>query len=175
LASELRSLHGVGPRLEESLGRAGIRTVQDLLFHLPYRYEDRTRIHPIGGLYPGATVQIEGEVAHSAIVRGRRAMLVVVLDDGTGRITLRFFHFRAAQKQQLARGTRVRCFGEIRGGYQGLEMIHPSYRRLLSAADEAVSDRLTPVYPNLEGIGQATWIKLTDQALAQMADDRLKL
>ena len=175
MASELRSLHGVGPRLEESLERAGIRTVQDLLFHLPYRYEDRTRIHPIGGLYPGATVQIEGEVAHSAIVSGRRAMLVVVLDDGTGRITLRFFHFRAAQKQQLARGTRVRCFGEIRGGYQGLEMIHPSYRRLLSAADEAVSDRLTPVYPNLEGIGQATWIKLTDQALAQMADDRLEL
>ena len=72
-------------------------------------------------------------------------------------------------------GTRLRCFGEVRAGYQGLEMIHPSYRRILSAADEAVSDRLTPVYPNLEGLGQATWIKLTEQALAQMADDRLEL
>jgi ATP-dependent DNA helicase RecG len=175
LASDLRSLSGVGPRLEESLHRLGIHAVQDLLFHLPYRYEDRTRIHPIGGLYPGATVQVEGEVSHSAIVRGRRSMLVVVLEDGTGRVTLRFFHFRAAQKQQLGRGTRVRCFGEVRAGYQGLEMIHPSYRRLLSEADEAVSDRLTPVYPSLEGLGQANWIKLTDQALDRMADGRLEL
>ena len=175
MASELRSFNGVGPKLEETLSQLGVHTAQDLLFHLPYRYEDRTRIHPIGGLYPGATMQVEGEVAHSAIVRARRAMLVVVVDDGTGRITLRFFHFRAAQKRQLAPGTRLRCFGEVRAGYQGLEMIHPSYRRILSAADEAVSDRLTPVYPNLEGLGQATWIKLTEQALAQMADDRLEL
>ena len=120
MASELRAFHGVGPRLEENLARLGIHTPQDLLFHLPYRYEDRTRVHPIGGLYPGATVQVEGEVEHAAIVRGRRAMLVVVLSDGTGLLTLRFFHFRQAQRQQLGKGTRLRCFGEVRGGFRGL-------------------------------------------------------
>ena len=175
MASELRELHGVGPRLESSLNQMGVHNVQDLLFHLPLRYEDRTRIYPIGGLYPGARAQVEGEVEHSAIVSGRRSMLVVILADGTGRITLRFFHFRAAQKHQLSRGTRVRCYGEVRAGYQGLEMVHPSYKRILSERDEEVSDRLTPVYPTTEGIGQANWIKLTDQALEYLSGRRLEL
>lgn len=175
MASELRSFNGVGPRLEETLARLGIHTPQDLLFHLPLRYEDRTRVHPIGGLYPGATVQVEGEVKHSAIVRGRRSMLVVMLSDGTGLLTLRFFHFRQAQKQQLGKGTRVRCFGEVRGGFSGLEMIHPSYRRILAPRDEGLSDRLTPVYPSLDRMGQANWLKLTDQALARLDRGQLEL
>ncbi len=175
MASELRDLRGVGPSLESSLNQLGIHCCKDLLFHLPFRYEDRTRLHAIGALYPGARVLVEGEVEHSAIVRGRRATLVVVISDGTGRLTLRFFHFRAAQKKQFSRGTRVRCYGEVRGGYQGLDMVHPSYKRILNAADEAVSDRLTPVYPSVEGLGQASWIKLTDQALALLNRHELEL
>ena len=175
MVSELRELRGVGPRLESTLEQLGIHSVQDLLFHLPFRYEDRTRIHPIGSLYPGARVQVEGEIEHAAIVRGRRAMLVAVISDGTGRITLRFFHFRAEQKRQFSRGTRVRCFGEARAGFQGLEMVHPSYRRILRDEDEAVSDRLTPVYPSTEGLGQASWITLTDQALQRMQNGELQL
>jgi len=175
LASDLRDLRGVGPSLESSLNQLGIYSSQDLLFHLPFRYEDRTRLHPIGALYPGARVLVEGEVEHSAIVRGRRATLVVVISDGTGRLTLRFFHFRAAQKQQFSRGTRVRCYGEVRGGYQGLDMVHPSYKRILNESDEAVSDRLTPVYPTVEGLGQASWIKLTDQALSLLNNQQLEL
>ena len=171
----LRELHGVGPRLESSLGQLGIHSVQDLLFHLPLRYEDSTRIHPICGLYPGAQVQVEGREEHAAIVRARRSMLVVVLADGSGRITLRFFHFRAAQKQQLSKGTRLRCYGEVRAGFQGLEMIHPSYKRILNERDEIVSDRLTPVYPSIDGLGQASWIKLTDQALALLDSGALEL
>ena len=175
MASELRSFNGVGPRLEETLAELGIRTAQDLLFHLPFRYEDRTRVYPIGGLYPGATVQVEGEVEHATIVRGRRSMLVVVLADGTGLITLRFFHFRHTQKQQLTRGTRLRCYGEVRSGFRGLEMIHPSYRRLFGRDDDALSDRLTPVYPAPGKIGQATWLKLTDQALERLQRGDLAL
>ena len=175
MASDLRDLRGVGPRLESSLNQLGIHTTQDLLFHLPFRYEDRTRIHAIGGLYPGARVLVEGEVEHSAIVRGRRSVLVVVISDGTGRITLRFFHFRAAQKQQLSKGTRLRCYGEVRGGYQGLDMVHPSYKRILSEQDRAVSDRLTPVYPTVEGLGQASWIKLSEQALSLLQSQQLEL
>lgn len=172
---EVTDLSGVGPKLAEKLGALGIRQVTDLLFHLPSRYEDRTRIHPIGSCQPGQRVLIEGRVEHSAIVRGRRSMLVVMLSDGTGRITLRFFHFRAYQRQQLSAGTLVRCFGEIRAGYQGLEMIHPSYQRLAGDGEEEVADRLTPVYPSAEGLGQKNWIKLTDQALALMRRGVLEL
>jgi ATP-dependent DNA helicase RecG len=171
----VRDLRGVGPQLESSLNQLGIHSVQDLLFHLPLRYEDRTRVYPIGTLYPGARALVEGEVEHAAIVRGRRSTLVVVISDGTGRITLRFFHFRAAQQKQLSRGTRLRCYGEVRGGYQGLDMVHPSYKRILSEQDEAVSDRLTPVYPSMEGLGQASWIKLSDQALLLLQNHQLEL
>jgi ATP-dependent DNA helicase RecG len=172
---KLTDLHGVGPKLADKMNSLGISQVTDLLFHLPLRYEDRTRIHPIGSCRPGQRVLIEGQVEHSAIVRGRRSMLVIVMFDGTGHITLRFFHFRQYQKQQLSKGTQLRCFGEIRAGFQGLEMIHPSYNRLSGYGHEPVADRLTPVYPSAEGLGQKNWIKLTDQALAMMRRGELEL
>lgn len=171
----ITELRGVGPRLQESLAQLGLQTVSDLLFHLPYRYEDRTRIYPLGSLYPGLQALIEGTVEHASIVAGRRPMLVIVLSDGSGLITLRFFHFRHAQRQQLAKGTRLRCFGEVRGGYRGLEIVHPNYQRLSGDQAQAVADRLTPVYPSIEGLGQATWIKLTDQALSLLHDGKLPL
>jgi ATP-dependent DNA helicase RecG len=171
----LKELHGVGPKLADKMNALGINQVSDLLFHLPIRYEDRTRIHPIGSCKPGQRVLIEGQIEHSAIIRGRRSMLVVVLFDGTGLITLRFFNFRVYQKQQLSSGTRLRCFGEVRAGFKGLEMIHPGYNRLSDESDEPIADRLTPVYPSSEGLGQKLWIKLTDQALALMRRDGLEL
>ena len=172
---DLASLHGVGPQLKERLAGLGILAVHDLLFQLPLRYEDRTRLHAMGALPPGMTVQVEGLVEHATIVRGRRAMLVVIISDGTGRITLRFFHFRAQQLQQLGRGTLLRCFGDVRAGYQGLEMIHPSYTRLAQGQSTALADRLTPVYPGSEGIGQHLWLKLTDQALQRLRSGELEL
>jgi len=171
----LTDLQGVGPKLVEKLNALGISQVTDFLFHLPSRYEDRTRIYPIGSCTPGQRVLIEGRIEHSAIVRGRRPMLVVVLFDGTGRITLRFFHFRVYQKQQLSSGTHLRCFGEIRASYQGLEMVHPAYQRLSEQAEEPIADRLTPVYPSAEGLGQKNWLEMTDQALALMRRGSLEL
>jgi len=172
---DLTDLHGVGPRLAEKIKALGITRIQDLLFHLPIRYEDRTHIHQIGSCRPGQHVLIEGRVEHSAVVRARRSMLVVVLSDGTGRVTLRFFHFRAYQKQQLSKGTLLRCFGEVRAGYHGLEIVHPSYTRLRGYAEEPIEDRLTPVYPTTEGLGQNSWLKLTDQALALLRRGELEL
>jgi ATP-dependent DNA helicase RecG len=174
-APQLSRLRGVGPGIQGSLEKLGIREVQDLLFHLPFRYEDRTRILPIGSLYPGAITQIEGEVEHVAIVRGRRPMLVVLLSDGTGRVTLRFFHFRHSQKAQLSLGTRLRCYGEARPGARGLEMVHPSYKRLVPGNEEPVADRLTPVYPSTEGLAQASWLKLTEQSLQLLQNQQLQL
>jgi ATP-dependent DNA helicase RecG len=171
----LTDLHGVGPKLAEKMNGLGISQVTDLLFHLPHRYEDRTRIHDIGSCQPGQHVLIEGRVEHAAVVRGRRSMLVVVISDGTGRITLRFFHFRNYQRQQLASGSDLRCYGEVRAGFKGLEMTHPTYKKLSGFGDEPIADRLTPVYPSAEGLGQKNWIKLTDQALALMRGGELEL
>ncbi|WP_374961712.1 ATP-dependent DNA helicase RecG [Spongiibacter tropicus] len=165
---DIGALKGVGPRLREKLQGLGLRNVQDLLFHLPLRYQDRTRICPIGGLQPGADVVIEGEILAADIVFGRRRSLVCRLRDGTGTTTLRFFHFNAAQKQQLSKGARLRCFGEARRGASGLEFYHPEYRVLDSAVSLPVEDRLTPIYPSTEGFAQTRWRSLCEQALSYL-------
>ncbi|WP_018953984.1 ATP-dependent DNA helicase RecG [Thioalkalivibrio sulfidiphilus] len=163
-------LKGVGPKLAEKLAKIGIRTVTDLLFHLPLRYQDRTRVMPMGSLRPGDEGVVEGVVDHSEVVfRGRR-MLLVRLSDGTGSITLRFFHFSAAQQQNLVRGLRLRCFGEARRGQAGLEIVHPEYRAVLDET-ASVDDTLTPIYPTTEGLHQLSLRRLTDEALARL--DRL--
>lgn len=160
-------LRGVGPKLAAKLAEAGVHRVEDLLFHLPLRYQDRTRITPIGAATDGADVVIEGEVRVADIAFGRRRSLVVRLQDGTGTISLRFFHFSAAQKNALQAGTRLRCFGQVRRGAAGFEMYHPEYRQVEAGA-EPIEDVLTPVYPTLNGIGQNQWRKLCAQAVTRL-------
>ncbi len=155
----------MGPRLAERLARLDIRTVQDLLFHLPLRYQDRTRIIPIGALRPGIEAVIEGEVQLTQVQFARKRMLLSQLHDGTGGITLRFFHFNAAQQATLARGVRVRCFGEVRFGKAGPEMVHPEYRLVSENSITAVEECLTPVYPTTEGLHQQGLRPLTQRAL----------
>lgn len=159
-------LKGVGPRLQTRLQDYGIHSAQDLLFHLPLRYQDRTRISPIGGLQLGVDAVIEGEVQIADIAFGKRRSLVCKIQDGTGLISLRFYHFSAAQKKQLSPGTRLRCYGEPRRGSAGLEIYHPEYQILSDHAAPDLDDRLTPVYPSTDGIGQSVWRKLCQQALA---------
>ncbi|HKJ76268.1 MAG TPA: ATP-dependent DNA helicase RecG [Gammaproteobacteria bacterium] len=171
----VQALRGVGPRLQERLERLGLSTLQDLLFHLPLRYQDRTRVVPMGGLRPGEEAVVEGEVAHSELKYGRRRMLLVHLADGTGRLTLRFFHFRSGLRDQLARGTRLRCFGEVRMGPAGPEIVHPEYRRLAGDGPAAVEESLTPVYPTTEGLGQPTLRELIGQCLTALEEGRLHL
>jgi ATP-dependent DNA helicase RecG len=165
------ALKGVGPKNAERLERLGIRSVQDILFHLPLRYQDRTRIVPIGSLRPGDQAVIEGDIDHAEIRFGRRRSLLVHLSDGTGRLMLRFFHFSAAQKAMLAKGVRLRCFGEVRNGPACYELVHPEYQAI-GADDPAPAEQsLTPIYPTTEGMHQLTWRDLTDKALAQLAAD----
>jgi len=121
----VEKLRGVGPLMAGKLHKLGLLSVQDLLFHLPLRYIDRTKITAIGGVQPLTEVVIEGEVRASDIVFGRRRSLVCRVQDHSGLITLRFFHFNQAQQQSLQPGTTVRCFGEVRRGKSGLEMYHP--------------------------------------------------
>jgi ATP-dependent DNA helicase RecG len=163
------ALRGVGDALAQRLQKLGITTVQDLLFLLPLRYEDRTRVAPIGSLSAGERAVVEGEVQLAEVsFRGRRQLLCRI-GDGSGSLTLRFFHFSSAQQQGLARGTRIRCFGEIRRGLSGPEIIHPEYRRVAALEANAVEPSLTPIYPLTEGLQQGRLRQLTELALQEVA------
>jgi ATP-dependent DNA helicase RecG len=171
------SLPGVGPALAATLSKLGLQTVQDLWFHLPLRYEDRTRVTAIRDLRPGETAQVEGRV--EAIERGfryRPQLRVAIGDDSQATLLLRFFHFNKSQVDQLAIGTRLRCYGEVRLGKQGLEIVHPQYRRIVGDAPAAVEERLTPVYPTTEGLGAARLAGVIERALQRLpADAELEL
>lgn len=161
-------LKGVGSALAEKFAKLGIHSLQDLLFHLPHRYEDRTRVTPMGRLRIGDLTVVEGEVMKSDLVMGRRRSLQVTLKDDSGFLVMRFFHFNAAQKNQLAEGARVRCFGEVRPGRAGYEFYHPEYQvnpPPMPADGEAT---LTPVYPLTEGIQQPRVRGLCQQALVYL-------
>jgi len=149
------ALRGVGDALALRLSALGVETTQDLLFLLPLRYEDRTRVVPLGELRAGQRAAVEGEVLLTEVVfRGRRQMLCRITD-GTGFLTLRFFYFTVQQQNGLARGARIRCFGEARRGPQGLEIVHPEYRRVNPKAPASPEDHLTPIYPGTDGVTQA--------------------
>lgn len=160
-------LRGVGPQIAVRLQKLGLETIQDLLFHLPARYEDRTRIVPIRQVRPGDHVVIEGTIIEMQIRSGRRRSLLCSIKDDTGFMSLRFFHFNSAQQAQFTRkGLRIRCFGEIRFSTVGYEMVHPEYRVLNEDASPLpIDDHLTPVYPTTEGLQQRTFRQLMEQAL----------
>ena len=161
------ALRGVGEALAARLAVLGVEQVQDLLFILPTRYEDRTRIQPIGALLAGGRAVVEGEVQLTEVVFRRRRQMLCRIADGSGFLTLRFFHFSTSQQQGLARGHRIRCFGEVRRGPLGLEMVHPEYRRVFNT-DAALEESLTPVYPATEGVSQGRLRALIGQALREV-------
>ncbi|MFM7396445.1 MAG: ATP-dependent DNA helicase RecG [Gammaproteobacteria bacterium] len=161
------ALRGVGDALAARLAVLGVTTVQDLLFVLPTRYEDRTRIQPIGSLLSGHRAVVEGEVQLTEVVFRRRRQMLCRIADGSGFLTLRFFYFSGAQQEGLARGTRIRCFGEVRKGPLGLEIVHPEYRRIFD--DRApLEDSLTPIYPATEGVSQGRLRMLINLALREL-------
>jgi len=163
------ALRGVGHGLAARLLALGVETTQDLLFLLPVRYEDRTRVALLGALKPGQRAAVEGEVLLTEIAfRGRRQMLCRI-GDGSGFLTLRFFYFTAQQHNALARGVRIRCFGEVRRGPNGLEMVHPEYRRIGPESVSVDEEHLTPIYPLTEGITQGRLRQLVGMALDQTA------
>ena len=161
----LTVLKGIGPALEEKLNRLGLRSVEDVLFHLPSRYQDRTRITPIGALRPGLDAVIEGVVLAAEVVMGRRRSLLCRIQDGSGTLSLRFYYFNAALKSSLQRGSHWRCYGEVRPGASGLEIYHPELQSLDRPQSAPVADTLTPIYPATEGLSQQRLRSLSESAL----------
>ncbi|MDE4006361.1 ATP-dependent DNA helicase RecG [Glaesserella parasuis] len=162
----LTALSGVGAAISEKLSRIGINNVQDLLFHLPLRYEDRTRITPIADVRPESFATVEGFVQLTEVQFGRRPILSTTISDGTSKITLKFFNFNAGMKNSLATGVRVKAFGEIKRGRFMAEIHHPEYQIIRGNQPLELAETLTPIYPTTEGLKQASLRKLTDQALA---------
>lgn len=166
LDAPVTALSGIGNAMAEKLARLDIHRVVDLLFHLPLRYQDRTRITPIAALHPGQEAVVEGEVTAADVLQGRRRSLLVRLRDTSGLVSLRFFHFAPAQVQQFSRGTRVRLFGEARTGSTGIEIYHPEYQLLDAQPTATPTDNaLTPIYPMTEGITQQRLRGIVNQAL----------
>ena len=165
----IASLKGVGAQTLKKLERLGLRTLQDLLFHLPLRYEDRTRIIPMASLSSGDHALIEGRVELAETLPSGRRSLVIRLADDTGHIHLRFFHYTQDQRRQFEPGRLLRCYGEVRDGFYGREINHPDYRLITDSEAGNPESTLTPVYPLTEGLHQKALRKLIAQALV-MAD-----
>ncbi|MCZ6889331.1 MAG: ATP-dependent DNA helicase RecG [Gammaproteobacteria bacterium] len=153
-------LKGVGPSAASKLEKLGIYTVNDLILHFPSRYQDRTRSVPLREVGAGRECLVTGTIVKTDLAYGRRRSLTATIQDGTGYLTLRLFHFSARQRDTMQAGLWIRCFGEARTGPTGLEMIHPDYR-LYSGEPPPPDADLTPVYPATEGLTSPrlrTWI-----------------
>ncbi|MGO3345583.1 MAG: ATP-dependent DNA helicase RecG [Marinomonas sp.] len=171
---DVRELKGVGDAMAEKLAKLHLYTVQDLLFHLPIRYQDRTRIVPIGQLRFGDEAVVEGTSTGCEIKMGKRRSLLCRIKDSTGTLCLRFFHFSAAQKKQLESGNQIRCFGEIRRGSTGFEIYHPEYKVIQQQDTHTETNQLTPIYPLTEGLTQTKIRQLCNQALERLTPYNLK-
>jgi ATP-dependent DNA helicase RecG len=163
-------LSNLSPRTKQLLAKCGITHLQDALFHLPFRYQDKTRLFPIVDLQVGMHALVEGEVIGQNIQRGRRTSLHCLVYDGTGTINLRFFHFHAGLRNSLAVGNRVRCFGEIRRINQKFEIVHPECQNIKDLSPQPVNEALTPIYPATEGLSQRTLRGVVNKALLQLND-----
>jgi ATP-dependent DNA helicase RecG len=173
LSQPVTCLKGVGSKVAERLKKIGIKQIQDLLFHLPLRYQDRTRLFPLGSLRLQQECLVEGTIKLSQVKFGRRRSLLCHIEDGTGSLVLRFFHFSKVQQNQLAKGARLRCFGEVRNGPSSFEMVHPEYQIIAAEALVPVDTELTPIYPTTEGLHQLSLRKLLKQALASLDNSTL--
>ena len=170
-AQRVSTLPGVGPKVAEKLAARGLETLQDLWLHLPLRYEDRTRIEAIASLRPGQPAQVLARVeAVERSFRYRPMLRVAIGDDSHGTLVLRFFHFGKAQVAMFVPGRRILCYGDVRPGQHGLEMVHPSYRLLADDAEASARDSLDPVYPAVEGLGPLSVARLVGEALKRLPE-----
>lgn len=166
----ITQLKGVGPKMAETLEKLGIKNYLDMLFHLPFRYQDRTRITPIALLQPSQIAIIEGEIFKKEMTHGKRPTLVVWLKDDSGVIAVRFFNFYTNMIKRFDALKTLRCYGEVRYGMNRLEMTHPE---VLNFADKDIDleERMTPIYSLTTGISQKQMQGFIDNLLSELKDE----
>ncbi len=165
LSCSCESIAGVGPTLAEKLQKCGIKTMRDLLFHFPYRYQDRTRITPIQDLRPNDWAVVAGRVCKVEIKQGKKMMLYCYVEDQSGIVRLRFFHFNKQQIATLTNSHAIHLFGEVKEVGNQLEMIHPEYQLLKEGQNYSVQETLTPIYPSTQGLTQTRLRQIIANAL----------
>ena len=148
-----------------AMHKLGLLRDIDLALHLPMRYEDETRLVPIGELRDFETAQVQGTVTECRVEARSRRQLVVKLSDGTGELVLRLLHFYPSHQKILAAGQTVRARGEVRAGFFGREMVHPEFRAV--TPDTPLPQALTPVYPSSAALPQAYLRKAVASALGR--------
>ncbi len=175
LTNPCHSLSGIGPVLAAKLAQCGIHTLGDLLFHLPYRYQDRTRITSIGDVRPKDWAVIAGTVCKAEIKLAKKRMLECYVQDKTGIIKLRFFYFNSGQVKAFQDSPLIRAFGEVREFKNQLEMIHPQYQVLKTEAEYQVEEYLTPIYPSTQGLSQTRLRQVIQFALKRLEQEKVPL
>lgn len=169
----LTVLKGVGIKVSQRLAKLGLNTISDLLFHLPLHYQDRTRVYPIAELKEGMQTSVQGRVLSCNVQMGKRRILKCKISDGSGSVTLNFFHFNAAQKNSFSEGVLIKCFGEFKRGYQGFEVTHPDYSFIDAIDKSQLQQSLTPIYPTTDGLKQNSLRNLTAQALVLLRQNKI--
>ncbi|NDP49243.1 MAG: ATP-dependent DNA helicase RecG, partial [Sulfuriferula multivorans] len=161
----------VSPATAAKLAKLGLTRDADLVLHLPLRWEDETHLTPIRDLLPGQSAQVQAVVRDAKVAYRPRRMLTVTMEDASGVLGLRFLNFYPSHLKLFQPGESFRCMGEVRGGFLGLEMVHPRFVK----ADETtpLPAQLTPVYPTTAGLGQATLRKLVARSLEAPISDTL--
>jgi ATP-dependent DNA helicase RecG len=168
---QLTKLKGIGVKTAEKLAILGINQVIDLLFHLPLRYQDKTKITPIDQLTFGQSALIEGQVVKTYLINSRKPMLVCEIDDGTNTIALKFFSFFYSQRAKMVEGSSIRAFGDVRYGKNMMEILHPEYQHFEESLP--LQDSLTAIYPKSEGINQSTLQKSINQVIKLLKNNEI--
>ena len=166
LADDLKSLNGLGEKTTQKLNLIGIYTIEHLLFHLPYRYQDKTSIISLKKAQINTEVLVELKINYIEEIYTRQRQLICYLTDNTQQtMILRFFYFTKYQKQLFIRGATVQCFGELKIGKNGLEMFHPEYRIISKNQQPLLQKTLSPIYSLTADISQAKLKKYITVAL----------
>ncbi len=169
LSDPIISLNGLGPKAQDKLNNIGIYNLEHLLFHLPLRYQNKTKFTSLDDAQVGAEILVQLTIDRLEEVATRQRQLLCYLSDENNRtLLLRFFHFNQYQKQQLVRGDIIQCFGEIKIGRDGLEMHHPEYRLISKGQSNLLETTLSPIYPltgNIHQVQLKKWINIALETL----------
>lgn len=166
--TDLVQLGGIGDKLKAKFNKLGILSITDLIFHLPRNYQDRTKITPISQLVDGHFFQVEGKIIDQQIIKAKRKMLQIIIDDGSNySLKVTFFHFYPNQLSQLKKESKIRLYGQVKSDFGLWQMIHPEYQIIYNST-KPLTDQLTPIYPSTEGLSSAFLGKMVKKAFTYL-------